>query len=348
MILPTPLTTVLLAPLLLFAPTGSAEPRVSSKRGLVSTPDSRFPQDRDAHIWTQNSPLTWYYNYQAEPSPAFDHLPQSEFEFVPMLWGKPENKDDTTFLQTVERLVGERKINITHVLGFNEPDGPRKWGGSDIDPDTAAHVWLKNIAPLRERGIRVGLPACTGSPDGTKWLDNFLKSCSKQLSGKGPTRNCTFDFVNLHWYGNFEGLASHIGGYSATYAHPSSASPPCRLLTSSLPRFPDKPIWITEYNLDHQDLSATQAFYNSSADYFDKTNVVERYSLFGAFRSDVSNVGPNAAMLDKDGRLTDIGAWYLGRSSTGVIPSAGLRGVEPQHAASLLGAAVAGFAILCF
>jgi len=245
-----------------------------------------------------------------------------------MLWGKPENKDDTTFLQTVERLVSGRKINITHVLGFNEPDGPRKWGGGDIDPDTAAHVWLKNIAPLRERGIRVGLPACTGSPAGTKWLDDFLKSCSKQLSGKGPTRNCTFDFVNLHWYGNFEGLASHIGGYSAT--------------------FPDKPIWITEYNLDHQDLSATQAFYNFSADYFDKRNVVERYSFFGAFRSDVSNVGPNAAMLDKDGQLTDIGAWYLGRPSTGVIPSAGLRGVEPQQAASLLGAAVASFALLCF
>lgn len=157
----------------------------------------------------------WYYNYQAEPSPVFDDLPQSDFEFVPMLWGKPDDKDDTSFLKTVEGLVDARKINITNVLAFNEPDGPRKWGGSDIDPDTAAHVWLKNIAPLRERGIRVGLPACTGSPDGTKWLDTFLKSCSKQLSGKGPTRNCTYDFVNIHWYGPFEGLASHIGWYSS-------------------------------------------------------------------------------------------------------------------------------------
>lgn len=209
-------TATLLGPLsLLAASTVSAGPLTSPKRGLVFTPDARFP-DRDVHVWKQKpSPLTWYYNYQAEPSPVFDDLPQSDFEFVPMLWGKPDDKDDTSFLKTVERLVDTRKINITNVLGFNEPDGPRKWGGSDIDPDTAAHVWLKNIAPLRERGIRVGLPACTGSPDGTKWLDTFLKSCSKQLSGKGPTRNCTYDFVNIHWYGSFEGLASHIGWYSA-------------------------------------------------------------------------------------------------------------------------------------
>ena len=49
---------------------------------------------------------------------------------------------------------------------------------------------------------------------------------------------------------------------------------------------------------------------------------VERYSYFGSFRSSVSNVGPNEAMLDQNGQLTDIGAWYLGDSATGNIPDA--------------------------
>lgn len=53
---------------------------------------------------------------------------------------------------------------------------------------------------------------------------------------------------------------------------------------------------------------------------------VTRYSYFGSFRSDESNVGPNAAMLDQDGQLTDIGSWYLGGSATGNIPS----GAEPN------------------
>lgn len=49
------------------------------------------------------------------------------------------------------------------------------------------------------------------------------------------------------------------------------------------------------------------------------------YSYFGAFRSDVSNVGPNAAMLNQEGKMTDIGSWYMGGVATNVIPkSAGV------------------------
>jgi hypothetical protein len=47
---------------------------------------------------------------------------------------------------------------------------------------------------------------------------------------------------------------------------------------------------------------------------------VTHYSYFGAFRSSVSNVGPNAAMLDQNGRLTDIGSWYMGGVATNNIP----------------------------
>jgi hypothetical protein len=47
---------------------------------------------------------------------------------------------------------------------------------------------------------------------------------------------------------------------------------------------------------------------------------VTRYSYFGSFRSDVSNVGPNAAMLTEKGKLTDIGSWYLGGAATNNVP----------------------------
>jgi len=50
---------------------------------------------------------------------------------------------------------------------------------------------------------------------------------------------------------------------------------------------------------------------------------VGRYSYFGAFRSEESNVGPNAVMLNNDGQLTDIGSWYLGGTATGVDPQTG-------------------------
>lgn len=198
----------------LFAPaTAAADSLASSKRGLVFTPNSKWPDDN--FIWArQPSDLTWYYNYGASPSPAYSNLTQDEFEFVPMLWGAPADVSDTSFLSTVKGLVKDRNINITHVMSFNEPDGPNKYGGSEIEPSVAAQVWVKNIIPLQEMGIRVGLPACTGGWGGLPWTKQFLGNCSKLISSGGKTKNCTYDFVPLHWYGNFEGLASHIGEYS--------------------------------------------------------------------------------------------------------------------------------------
>lgn len=50
---------------------------------------------------------------------------------------------------------------------------------------------------------------------------------------------------------------------------------------------------------------------------------ITHYSYFGAFRSDVSNVGPNVAFLTEEGKLTDIGSWYLGGAATNNIPHKG-------------------------
>ncbi|KAH7625315.1 glycosyl hydrolase catalytic core-domain-containing protein [Sordaria sp. MPI-SDFR-AT-0083] len=282
----------------------------SSKRGLVFTPNSTFPHD--AYIWTAPpTSLTWYYNYKALPSQIYSNVSQADFEFVPMLWGAPSDINDKSFYNTIKSLIDERGVNITNILTFNEPDGPGEYGGSEINPDVAAQVWVNNIVPLQEdyKALRIGLPACTGAPAGMEWSKKFLEACSDLISGDGKTKkNCTFDFVPIHWYGNFEGLASHMGEYSAA--------------------FPNKSMWVTEYNLADANLQETQAFYKTSAEYFDRLDFVERYSLFGAFRSDVSNVGPNAAMLNKDGELTDIGAWYLGRQATGVDPNSGKGGKD--------------------
>ncbi|OIW32751.1 hypothetical protein CONLIGDRAFT_653291 [Coniochaeta ligniaria NRRL 30616] len=275
----------------------------SSKRGLVFTPNVTHPMDN--YIWTQKpSDLTWYYNYGASPSGVFSNVTQEAFEFVPMLWGAPADASDTTFLTTVKGLITNGR-NITHVMTFNEPDGPSEWGGSNVDPTMAAKVWMTNIVPLQEMGIKVGLPACTGGWGGIPWTNQFLGNCSKLISTStgGKTKNCTFDFIPLHWYGNFGGLASHIGEYQSTY-------------NATNPK-----IWVTEYNFDNQDLPTTQEFFNMSAEYMDRLTYLERYSLFAAFRSDVSNVGANATMLSSGGQLTDIGAWYLGRSATGVKPT---------------------------
>ncbi|KPM38295.1 hypothetical protein AK830_g8279 [Neonectria ditissima] len=272
----------------------------SDKRGLCFVPNKEHPEDNK--IWIQNgSDLTWYYNYGESPSSAFSDLSQEEFEFVPMMWGVGKNPTDTSFLKSVESLI-ESGTNITHVLGFNEPDAPSSWGGSDLDPETAAKAWVANFEPLGKMGIKLGLPAVTGGWDGLPWLEQFLGNCSEIVSkDTDTTTNCTWDFIPIHWYDNFEGLASHIGERRATW--------------------PEAEIWITEYAYANQDLQPTEDFFNQSASYFDRLSYVGRYTYFGAFRSYTSNVGPNAPFLNNDGELTTIGIEYLGINGTGVSPT---------------------------
>ena len=175
----------------------------SSKRGLVFIPSAAHPSDNQ--IWVESgSDLTWYYNYGVTPSPAYSNRSQSEFEFVPMLWGAPSTTTDDTFLDSVKALI-KAGTNISHVLTFNEPDGSTATGGSDVQPSVAAETWIREIVPLQKMGISCGAPAVTGADTGFTWLAEFFAACTSQGT------NCTADFIPIHWYGDFEGLASHIG-----------------------------------------------------------------------------------------------------------------------------------------
>ncbi|KAK7403803.1 hypothetical protein QQX98_010445 [Neonectria punicea] len=295
--MPSSLTLGTLA-LIAFTNTVSADG--SDKRGLCFVPNKEHPEDNQ--IWVQpGSDLTWYYNYQESPSSAYSNLSQEEFEFVPMMWGVGNNPSDTSFLKSVRSLI-EGGTNITHVLGFNEPDAQADWGGSNVDPETAAKAWVANFEPLGKMGVKLGLPAVTGGWDGLPWLEQFLGNCSEIVSEEtGATTNCTWDFLPIHWYDNFEGLASHIGSRRAVW--------------------PDAEIWITEYAYANQDIQPTEDFYTQTENYFDRLAYVGRYTYFGAFRSYTSNVGPNAVFLNNDGELTTIGVEYLGLNGTGVSPT---------------------------
>jgi hypothetical protein len=190
----------------------------SSKRGLVFVPSTSHPQDNQ--IWVEgNSDLTWYYNYQVSPSPAYSNRTQSEFEFVPMLWSP-----STSFLSEVKSMISGGR-NITHVLTYNEPDGTASTGGSNVDPSVAATNWISQVEPLRKLGVKTGAPAVTGSPSGFTWLSMFFDACASQGT------NCTADFIPIHWYGNFEGLASHIGQVAGTYVFTTPLSQSVQKLT---------------------------------------------------------------------------------------------------------------------
>lgn len=209
----------------------------SSKRGLVFVPNSDFPEDNN--VWVQNgSDLTWYYNYK--PYPSSNYAKDTSLGFVPMLWGAPPSFNDTTFLDNVTAQITHGS-NITHVMGFNEPDGSSDTGGSEVPPDDAAIYWVKQIQPLKKLGVQLGAPAVTGGESGFTWLANFTKACGDA---------CTFDFIPIHWYGNFDGLQNHLADVANAY--------------------PGVHQWVTEFALDNEDLNTTQQFFQDAVRYLDK------------------------------------------------------------------------------
>ncbi|EME42568.1 hypothetical protein DOTSEDRAFT_73419 [Dothistroma septosporum NZE10] len=229
-----------------------------------------------------------------------------------MLWG---TGDSSSFYTTVKGLK-DGGMNISSVLFFNEPDGcGQVYGGSCIDVETAAATWKSQIEPLKDLGIKLGGPAVTSANSGFTWLQNFFTQCAG---------GCSVDFLPVHYYGDFQGLASHIGQVNATYQNISS-------------------MWVTEFGYPNQSLEISQNFYNQSVAFLDRVPYIQRYSYFGSFRSDVSNVGPNAAMLTQKGQLTDIGAWYLGDAATGNIPKG-----DGAHLARFAGWPLVVFAALFY
>ena len=209
----------------------------SPKRGLVYVPNKKYPSEDS--IWdAPGTDLTWYYNYQSTSTSEYD---KSNMQFVPMLWGQPSSSG--SFYNDVKGMI-DKGMNITYVLGFNEPDGTSSSGGSNIQPDTAAAIWLREIEPLKNLGIKLGSPATQGGSSGTDWLASFFYNC----------QNCTIDFVTVHWYGDFEGMASHCGELYANFGK--------------------RPLWVTEFALANTDLQDTQSFYNQSVNWLDNLTYV--------------------------------------------------------------------------
>lgn len=206
----------------------------SPKRGVAYVGGGKSEDD-----WYWDGPeseLSWYYNWQAYPTPDIDE----KLEFVPMLWGEDTAGDlPNSFYNVVKGLIDSGR-EINYVLGFNEPDGCKD-GGSCIDADVAAEMWIEEIEPLKDLDLKLGAPAVTGSPRGLAWLQDFYTACDG---------GCTTDFMPVHWYGNFEGMASYIGEVNATYQNMT--------------------MWVTEFGFPNEDLDTTQTFFNQSITYLDR------------------------------------------------------------------------------
>lgn len=295
-----------------------------SKRGLAYIGDSH-KSDNDL-LTSAESPISWYYTWSLWPAPVVG----DRITFVPLV-PSPKDASDDDFGDRLAKLPE----SSTHLLTFNEPDGTTDSGGSSLTPKDAARAYVDHITPLRDadgRSWKISHPSVTGSPRGLDWLRDFNESCWDLDKDRG----CPVDFVAVHWYGNFEGLAGWLDQLRDFY-HGGGETPS---------------FWVTEVALAQQDEEATKDMMNQTLTHLDDEDDVEGYAWFGAFRRDEANdwTGDAVSLFDDDGGLTDLGVLYLGGADKGFDEGQKGPGADDEDdAASLLtlsrwGAAAAGLA----
>lgn len=267
----------------------------STKRGLAYTGDDN---EADLNLLMSNqSPISWYYTWSLNQAAGTNDT----VEFVPLL----HNTDDSSN-PDLDSILNALPSTSTHLLTFNEPDGTTDSGGSSIGPEDAAQEYLDHVAPLRtsdSRSWNISHPSVTGSTQGLDWLRRFNESCY-DIDPAG----CPADFVAVHWYGDFSGLAGWLATLREFYVGNSTDS-----------SADDLKFWITEMALPQQDSDATAAMMKQSLSYLDGLDYVEGYAWFGAFRSDNANewTGSSVALFDDDGGLTEVGSLYMGGEENG-------------------------------
>jgi autotransporter-associated beta strand protein len=178
------------------------------------------------------------------------------------------------------------KTNVTHILGFNEPDNPVEDAYESLgrgSVDAAIAFWPQMLST----GLRVGSPAVTDG--GKAWLYEFMD--------KAIAANLRVDYIAIHNY-----QANH------------TASSLSNWLKDIYDRY-RLPIWVTEFNNGANWTAAPDPTLQQNADWvasitemFDTTPWIERYSIY-------SNVEDVRKMIDSSGGLTPAGIVYRNNPS---------------------------------
>jgi hypothetical protein len=262
-----------------------------NKHGLALISDL---EESDIKLLTsENSPISWYYTWSAYPNQVVG----DSAIFLPLI-----HNLDTIEEDGIWSALDSAPSSSTHLLTFNEPDEENENGGSSASPKDIAEAYLEYIVPLRDgegqgsdRKWNISHPVVSGSPRGLEWLRDFNESCYELE----PDHGCPTDFVSVHWYGNFEGLAAWLGTLHEFYNPNNSSS---------------ISLWITEMALPQEDGEANAQMLQQSMKYLDDLPYVEGYAWFGAFREEDSNdwTGDGVSIFNDDGDLTELGSEYLG------------------------------------
>lgn len=240
----------------------------------IDNPDKKGTAAVKADV-AQTFAAQWYYNWGL----GANSYPGQQY--VPMTWSKWACND-----ANIRALV--EKNNISHLLSFNEPDNKDQSNIPNIDTAVSRYMLMQKT------GLRLGSPVTTQDQvkgDG-RWLTRFM--------AKAKEENARIDFVAVHWYdwGNqFNNRPTDSLTAEAVFNRFKF------YLGKVHEAYPDKKIWVTEFNANVNRTSTVvhEYFMKLSTEWMNSADYVERYSYFFPKPLPATNA---------DGTLTEAGAYW--------------------------------------
>ncbi|EST08332.1 Glycosyl hydrolase [Kalmanozyma brasiliensis GHG001] len=231
---------------------------------------------------TGRSDISFYHHWQDTRVPELDAL---GLDYVPTFWG-PSKWDKWNAVKN-ELNAGALP---TYMLAFNEPDVQ---GQSDVGPQAAARLWMQELKPFADRGVKVGSPQVCWN---MQWLQKFMSACQRL--------GCDISFIAIHWYGSwrdFDKFTAWIESVHDAYG---------------------LPIWVTEYGIT-QASRGTQAqikdFHIRAVQWMHSVGYVQRSAWLGGFPVDQKPDPYPSAMnsyFNGDGSARDL-LWWAANSGGG-------------------------------
>ena len=251
----------------------STKPAAGKKRGiLASGPD----QDALVSAFNNAEKITWLCNWYSAPPQNVD----SHIEFVPQDYGKESNTAPKYEWTTNAKQAIAK--GTKYFLGFGEPEAPdTPTMHTNMDPQDAVTLFMSDLQPYAEQGIKIGAPAVLQPDPDLAWLKQFLGLCE--------TAGCKISFIAIHWVWGAT-PAQRVQDFKTTINNATAMAN-------------GKPVWVDNFQASGTN-EEQQQWLSQVLPWLESNDAVERYAYVSPSRS------TGTGFLNADGSLSSLGEYY--------------------------------------
>ena len=255
------------------SPVSSTKSAVGNKRGILA---SGSDQDALVSAFDNSSKITWLCNWYSAPPPNLG----SHIEFVPQDYGKESNTAPKYEWTTNAKQAIAK--GAKYFLGFGEPEAPdTATMHTNMDPQDAVTLYMKDLQPYAEQGIKVGAPAVLQPDPDLAWLKQFLSLCD--------SAGCKYDFIAIHWVWSAT-PAERVQDFKDTINNATALAN-------------GKKVWVDNFQASGTN-EEQQQWLSQVLPWLEDNDSVERYAYVSPSRS------TGTGFLNADGSMSSLGEFY--------------------------------------